>query len=108
MVGDGIAGAWTETEITPQPLVTYGDLRFQLDPCGLETAGEIVLTEVSLTYTEPELVGGPPADGVEFAYLLRDAHGQQLYPRYFVPAAPPYPDRINDIGWRVRLRPVSV
>lgn len=114
-VGEGTPPAWVETEIDPQPLVTYEayqgaqpDIHFQYDACGLEIAGEITLTEVSLTYTEPELLGLPLIEGDEFAYVLRDAYGQDLIPRYYVVSAPPYPDRIETMGWRVRLKAVTV
>lgn len=109
---DDPAPAWVETEITPQPLVVYEsyqgaqpDIAFQYgDGCGLEIMGEITLYEVSLTYTEPELLGYPIPAGTEFTYVLRDAYGQSLIPRHYVVAAPPYPDRIETLGWRIRLR----
>lgn len=114
-IGEGTPASWVETEITPQPLVKYqsergagSDIEFTYDACGLEVSGEITLYEVSLTYTEPELLGIPISDSQQFAYVLRDAHGQSMIPRYYIVAAPPYPDRIQDIGWRIRLRAASL
>lgn len=92
----------TETEITPQPLVSY-DLRNALTMAGLVEAGEIWLSEVSLTYTEAELTGRPLGASEQWFYKLTDAHGQGMEPRYYGLKDPPSPDRINTIGWKVKL-----
>ncbi len=105
-VGDG-AYVDTETELLPQPLVTDYNLFYSLIGAGLVEEGNIVLTEVSLTYTEDELQPAPAA-GEEIMYVLRDAHGQSIAPRYFVIMAPPQPDRTNTIGWIVRLKHVQM
>lgn len=95
-----------EAEITPQPLVAVwsGGLRRELEPCGIDEHGEIVLTEVSLTYTDAELTGGDLPKNVQWFWRLREAHGQATQLRDFLIHKPPYPDRIKDIGWVVWLR----
>jgi len=105
-IGEGVRTI-TEVEITPQPLVST-DLRHQLTPAGLMEAGSIALSEVSLTYTEAELTGDPVGEAEEWVYVLRDAHGQEMADRYFTIAAPPMPDRIDTIGWVIRLRPAQL
>lgn len=91
-------------EISPQPLVKVWDgYRYTQKPCGIDEMGQIMLTEVSLRYKEADLVGAG-ADGVEHFWRLTDAHGQQTAQKDFVVDGIPYIDRIQDIGWVVRLR----
>lgn len=100
----------TEVELVPQPLVesyverTGTSLRRVLEPCGIDEAGVVMIKEVSFTYTEAE-VAGPPAnpDSQEFLIKIGDAHGQAVPDRYFQPLGPPYPDRIQGMGWQMRL-----
>ncbi len=102
ITGDG-SYSDVETELTPQPLVKPYRTEYRLDRCGIDEAGLVVLREISLTYTEAELVGGPIAAGEEWLIKLIDAHGQSIADRYWVVARPPFPDRIKDIGWIVQL-----
>lgn len=97
-------GAFTdvETEMLPQPLVSF-DLRSELTPAGVDEKGTIKLSEVSLTYTEAELNGQPVGALENFYYLLREGHGQEMRDRYFGLMDPPWPDRINTIGWVLTL-----
>jgi hypothetical protein len=101
-----------ELEFTPQPLVanytTFTTIRYELEPCGLDEAGMVILKEISLTYTEAE-IAGPPSDPTMEDFLIRiqDAHGQAIPDRYFQPAGPPYPDRIQGMGWAMKLIPAS-
>lgn len=96
-----------ETEITPRPLVVAKEaqqsLHYDLDRCGVDEVGELILKEVSLTYTEAELAGGDLADGEEWFIKLADGQGQAISDRHWVVAKPPFPDRIKDIGWVVNL-----
>lgn len=99
-----------EIEITPQPYVQpyniYTGLRFEMEPCGLDEAGYIILREVSLTYTESQLAGPPPNPDTQDRFLrITDAHGQGIITRDFVCKAPPYADRIESFGWVVKLIP---
>src|SRR5262249_39230250 len=57
-------------ELVPSPLVLDRRMR-KLDPVGMDEVGEVQLQEVSLTYTETELlgaVGGALAANVEWMY----------------------------------------
>lgn len=105
-IGDGTF-VDTETELLPQPLISSYELFYGLSPAGLTESGKVVASEVSLTYTEAELKPSPVA-GEEIMYLLRDAHGQGIAPRYFVLSGPPKPDRTNTIGWILDLKEVQV
>ena len=107
-VGSGTVTVNSTVEIPGPPKVSKYDLRGRLVPCGLDEDGEIVLTEVPLTFTEAELWSPTLADGQEYLYRLTDAHGQGIKTRYFVAAAPPTPDREMDIGWIVRLNKVEI
>ncbi len=92
-------------EILPQPRVRIWDgLRYQLEPCGLDTDGEIVVTEVSLTYTFAELQGGDLPKNRRWRIRIADAHGQGNPERDFILSRPPYVDREKDIGWVLWLR----
>ncbi len=103
--GEGTAST-VELEITPSPLVSQ-DLRNQLTPQGLDEAGALYVSEVSLTYTEDELA--PVATALqEILYVLRDAHGQSIQDRTFYLTAPPLPDRTDSIGWILKMARISV
>lgn len=99
----------SETEITPQPRVLQwganGGHRYELEPCGLANVGEIMVTEVSLTYTYDELTGGRNlAKNQQFRIRLKEAQGQGDPTRDFIHSRPPYKDREKDIGWVLWLR----
>lgn len=110
-IGDGVSSD-VEAEITPQPRVLAwdknGSLEFNLERCGLDDSGSITLTEVSLTYTYAELTGGSLAANQQFMIRVGEAHGQLNPSRYFVHTKPPYPDREQDMGWKLWLRVVQV
>jgi hypothetical protein len=107
-IGDGDYTDVT-TEITPRPIVEswMGSLGRSLEPCGIDEAGLVRLTEVSLSYTYAELTGGSLAAGIDWFIKLTDAHGQGQPDRWFTIAKPPYPDRIKTIGWIVELQRIS-
>jgi hypothetical protein len=107
-IGSGTVTVNSTVLIPGPPRVAKYDLHGRLVPCGLDEDGEIVLTEVPLTFTESELYLPGNVDGREYLYKLSDAHGQGIATRYFVCAAPPTPDRERDIGWIVRLNKVEV
>lgn len=105
-IGAGTPTVESSVEILPQPLVE-SDESYRLDEragCGLVDAGTATLTEVSLTWTEAELLGLPTAPGTETYYEITDAHGQGIAATTWIPAAPPEPDREKGIGWIVKLR----
>lgn len=97
-----------ETELVPQPLVQPYKTRLQLEDCGIDEAGFIVLREISLTYTEAE-VSGPPSDPdtEDFLIKITDAHGQAIPDTFWHLVARPYPDRLKDMGWTMKLEPAS-
>ena len=100
-----------EVELTPSPLIELwkgpAELRHDLEPCGLDESGYIIVREVSLTYNYQDLTGSG-TDGAEFFIKVSEAHGQGQPDRYFTHYKPPYPDRIEDIGWWMFLRRVDV
>ena len=66
-------------------------------------AGSVKLTEVSLTYTQAELLSCEAAEGSQHFIKIVEAHGQLQAPKLFVHAKSPYPDRVKDMGWVVYL-----
>lgn len=105
-IGQGTKSV-SETEIDPQPFVeVWNGLRFDLAECGIDEVGEVRLREVSLTYTEAELVGPTPLPtNQRWLIKISEAHGQANRDRYFVHTKPPYVDREKDMGWVMWLRP---
>lgn len=112
------AGNLTFTQqqvISPPPLLAKWGVTGRLSPCGLEENGEVVLVEVSLTYTEAELYLPTLQAGEEFYYRIEDAHGQGVRKRSFVPCQPPYVVRSGEegmpdhpLGWVVTLKPYDL
>lgn len=93
-------------EILPRPKVEpfTESLANKLEPCGLMEAGVVKVTELSLTYTFPELAGTGLAAGVEQLLLLREGYGQEQPDRYATLDRPPFPDREEEISWILWLR----
>lgn len=97
------------TEILPRPAVLTAGLHGELRPAGIEEEGEIVLQEISLTWTEPELFSPSLAANAQHLIRLEGAHGQAVRVRYYVPAAAPVPvrgDSMRDdvLSWAMSLR----
>lgn len=94
----------TVLELEPVPdveLVTND----RLGPGGREAAGRLVLTGVSLRYSERELA--PSRDtGAEYAYRLTEARGQGQAPKYFVLDGDPVPRR-DYSDWKLVLEETS-
>lgn len=106
VVGDDSAGAYSDTivELLPTPLVATYKIEEQLEPCGLNEAGVVVLRQVSLTYTEDELTGGTLAAGHEWFFALEGGQGQGIAgDQFFRISKRPHPDRTKDIGWKIEL-----
>jgi hypothetical protein len=93
-------------ELRPQPRVqVWSGLRMELATCGVEEMGEIVLTEVSLTYTERQLTGGGLLGMNQELYIgLAEAHGQAQRRRLFSYTRPPFVDREKNMGWQLWLQ----
>jgi hypothetical protein len=104
--GDGTPVDVEARELTPTPLVAELDLQRRWAPHGNDEAGMVRLHEVSLTYTQPELVPSINANQ-ELLYKLVPQHGQGSPTRWFTLAAPPVEDRAKTIGWIMKLRKVE-
>jgi hypothetical protein len=106
-IGDG-EPTDLEEEIVPRPKVEPFDVRNVLRPCGLDEAGMVKLSEVSLANTWEDLTGAAPgatlSPGVERIYILREGYGQLQPDRSFVIDRPPEPDRVKGLGWTIWLR----
>jgi hypothetical protein len=86
----------TILELDPTPHVKR-TARDRMGPAGREAAGSLVLTGVSLRYTEAELA--PKVDHrTEVAYRLTEGHGQRQRTRWFVIAASPIARRGDSPG----------
>lgn len=106
-VGDGDYTD-VETELTPQPMVhPFSSLRREQEPCGYNDAGAVKLTEVSLTYTQDELLACEAPMGSQHLIKITEAHGQEQGTKYWVHTKSPYPDRVRDMGWVVWLELVE-
>lgn len=109
--GEGVATD-VVTEILPRPAVLVAGLRGDLRPAGLDEEGDIVVTEVSLTWTEPELFSPSLADNQRHLFRTDDAHGQLGRSRFYVPTRPPTQiwgdsDRPDVLSWSIELRRVE-
>lgn len=100
----------TVLELDPAPMVTDLSARIDLRPMGRDEEGDILLTEVSLRYTEAELhpIGN---DSTEWAYVIKDAHGQQIRRRFFTVTKQPDARRGDHVGdatdWAVTLKKIE-
>ena len=99
--------AEVETEFTPQPLVEAFRRVDRLEPCGLDEADVVRVSELSLTYTEAEIAGANLLGTQEWVIRLKDAYGQGIRTRDFVLEGSPWPDRVKTIGWTFNLRRAS-
>jgi hypothetical protein len=91
-------------ELIPQPRVRVWDgFKFEQAPAGLQSAGRVRLTEVSLTYSEADLTGQPLSNNQELLIALGDANGQGSTTYLFTHVQPPYIDREKDMGWVLNL-----
>lgn len=106
LVGIGSKRISYVKELIPSPKVKLDD-RHDLTPGGLQETGTATLTEISLTYTQAQLLGEPMAAGEEFFYLLTDRFTQGISRRVFIPQDHPDSDREKDIGWAVKVRRVD-
>jgi len=103
-------GEFADVEVTmdPPPMVEVPappGFRYDLRPQGREEEGLVKVTEISLAnYQEADLTGGSLNANVQFFWLLKDAHGQGIGSRAYLPANPPVADREKTIGWIVYLK----
>lgn len=94
-------------ELRPQPRVHIWDgLRFVQMTCGINEAGEIRLSEISLTYTEAQLF--PKLERNQESFIaIGEAHGQGTTTRLFGHTRPPFIDREKTMGWVIFLRKIE-
>jgi hypothetical protein len=96
-----------ELVLAPPPRVEFvagpDKVEFELRGGGREENGGVVLTEISLSYTEDQLCPRRLPENTEVFYRITDALGNAVRMRHFVPSAPPRTDREKDIGWKVKL-----
>lgn len=96
------------TELTPRPIVEgYDGIRGRWIPGGIDEQGGCRLVELSLTYTEAEIIGPVLEDGQEWLIRVDDGMGQGVASRYYAVDGPPSPDRNKSLGWIVKLRRAS-
>ncbi len=82
-------------------------MEYQQEPCGLDEAGFVKVTQVSLCYNHDDVLACEAPDGVEYLIKIDEGHGQGNPPRYFVHAKPPYDDREKSVGWVMYLTHVE-
>lgn len=110
--GGRVVGEGTSTdsahELRPQPRVNhFNGVKYVQATCGIRELGDVMLTEVSLTYTDAQLTGQPLTARQDLFYVLGEAHGQASPLRLWALTAPPFIDRERDMGWVLHLRRVE-
>lgn len=105
--GMGQAVLVSELEILPAPSVRDYRSRQRLSG-GIAPEGDIEIREISLVYTEDQLLGrgtggSPPDQGAEFFWELRTFGGDSGDRVRCAPAGQPVRDHIG-LQWRVRLQ----
>lgn len=104
MVGEGKFTDVT-AELVSRPLVHVWDgLKYELVTCGLNSSGDIMLTEVSLSYTYADLVGDQSKANQQAMIRIKDGHGQATPASFWVHSKPPYIDREKTLGWILWLK----
>lgn len=106
-VGEGTASFISQTTISPTPRVEQY-VHDELRPAGLEEEGAVIVTEISLTYSEADLTQQPVAANEEVYVRVTDAQGQAIAPRFYTLSRPPEPDRTKRMGWRLHLKRIQV
>jgi hypothetical protein len=100
-------GTYTDdaAELRPQPRVLeWSAMQRRLAAAGMQDLGEVMLEEVSLTYTESQLTGrGALAANQQQFIAIGEANGQLQPSVLYTHARPPYCDRMKSLGWVVYL-----
>jgi hypothetical protein len=100
--GEGAVVSEEVAVISPPPLF-QSSTQYRLTPAGRDEQGDARLTEVSLRYSEEDLLGGSIPGNVEFFYVVEDMRGQGIAPAFYVPNGRCQTDREQSIGWTVYL-----
>jgi len=96
-----------EVELVPSPLVHPFVFQREQEPCGFDIAGMVKITEVSLTYTQAELLACEAPEGVQYFIKIVEGQGQEQAAKYFGHSKAPYPDRVKDMGWILWLEAIE-
>lgn len=105
-VGQGTVTV-TETELLPPPQVQFPTTQksFVIRAAGREEDADCLLSRISLSYTESQLMPpGAPRGSDDFMYRLSDLSNEGVDDRYYVPVGTPRADRDRTIGWLVALK----
>jgi hypothetical protein len=102
-VGRGAMKVTQKQNLVPDPDVVLEDTH-SLTPGGLQATGTATLHEVSLAYSQNQLLGEPLANNEEFHFLVVDALGQGIARRLFIPQDHPVTSRDKELGWSVKIR----
>ena len=106
VVGEGSSND-TEIEILPRPRVReWSQLEYKLQAMGRDLSGAVVVDEVSLTYSYPNLAGAGD-ECTEFFIRIDEGSGHSNPSRFYIHAKPPYVDREKSMGWVMWLRNIA-
>ncbi len=97
----------TETQVLPPPLVVFNNApNVYVEAGGREETQVCTMTEVSLRYTESQLLPTGLPKNVDFMYRLADHYSSQqgIADNFFVPINAPTADRVKTIGWNIILK----
>jgi hypothetical protein len=110
--GEGSPTIVSAVEINPRPLVETADTltqdRFEDGHGGFDPGERVTLREVDLRYAEAELTQEPVRQNEDVYYRIEEGQGQKIRTRYFMLDATPEADRVQSMGWIVRLRRVEI
>lgn len=96
-------------EITTRPRVRQWDgYKWVLLAQGSHEDGHVMVDEVSLSYTHPELTGGELGKNQQLFFLLKDAYGNLNEDRILRLAKPPFIDREKTMGWVLTLMDMNI
>lgn len=107
--GEGSVQYLLDEVLDPAPIVEdvaaqYGT-HYELQPGGRVEVGDVIVRQVSLTYTEGDLTGPAPlAPTDEWYFRVAEGHGQEIRTMFYVLAGVPVPDRLKTMGWIMQLR----
>lgn len=98
--GSGTESVTSDLAITPTPLVSETDALTQVfSPVGRGEQGDLTIGEISLTYTEAQLLPRDVAVDEQFFYEVRETTGVR---RRLFPTSAPYRNT-SQMGWTIRV-----
>jgi hypothetical protein len=99
--GEGTESLVSETELTPPPRVEIG-VTLDFKPFGQDHSGSVVISRISLRYTEHDLLPDDLPEGTQFYYELRQVDGKARV-RAFPNLKPVKNHPKKGIGWALQL-----